>query len=276
MPSPAKGMYDPKHGRWLQRDPLRTEYAPTEQATHPEGQYADGMNLHEYVGSRPSEQVDALGTKSSPCTKNLDMGGSVDWAVLINRRHVGPSFDTGELNPRMRDHRGRPSSYRLVPWQGKVARTIPGLRVGRTDLRARGGYTQCNPNHKGPDVWVDPELTPCKKLCVSAHEDRHRNQIAECCGKFQAAWQDPRTSDVDREWYDFLYKAWQGENYFRLECEAYAAGCACDLFLATRLMCAFECKSFLRAAMQDDCPLARDTCKYAEPMTPCPDFKPFE
>jgi hypothetical protein len=46
LPQSAHGMYDPKHGRWLQRDPLG---------------YVDGMNLYEYVKSAPPRLLDPDG-----------------------------------------------------------------------------------------------------------------------------------------------------------------------------------------------------------------------
>jgi uncharacterized protein RhaS with RHS repeats len=46
LPQSAHGMYDPQHGRWLQRDPAG---------------YVDGMNLYEYVNSKPTIADDPLG-----------------------------------------------------------------------------------------------------------------------------------------------------------------------------------------------------------------------
>ena len=46
LPQLSNGMYDPKHGRWLQRDPAG---------------YMDGMNLYEYARSRPTVFADPSG-----------------------------------------------------------------------------------------------------------------------------------------------------------------------------------------------------------------------
>jgi hypothetical protein len=46
LPQSAHGMYDPKHGRWLQRDPVG---------------YVDGANLYEYGRSVPVRRVDPDG-----------------------------------------------------------------------------------------------------------------------------------------------------------------------------------------------------------------------
>jgi uncharacterized protein RhaS with RHS repeats len=51
LPQSAHGMYDPKHGRWLQRDPAG---------------YVDGMNLYQYTGSSPVVLVDPTGGCSKP------------------------------------------------------------------------------------------------------------------------------------------------------------------------------------------------------------------
>jgi uncharacterized protein RhaS with RHS repeats len=63
-------MYNPATGTFMQRDPLGTPLEPPlarnvsdSQFTQrdPTKQYADGMNLYEYVRSKPSDMVDPLG-----------------------------------------------------------------------------------------------------------------------------------------------------------------------------------------------------------------------
>lgn len=44
--TPARAMYDPHHGRWLQRDPI---------------EYVDGLNLYSYVEGRPATLSDPFG-----------------------------------------------------------------------------------------------------------------------------------------------------------------------------------------------------------------------
>lgn len=62
LPQSAHGMYDPKHGRWLQRDPER---------------YVDGMNLYQYVKSRPTVYVDWRGRQATrPTTRPPGTGPS--------------------------------------------------------------------------------------------------------------------------------------------------------------------------------------------------------
>ncbi len=55
------GMYDPKEGRWLSLDPVGTVVGDETNAFGPTGQYADGGNLYEYVGGRPSSEKDMFG-----------------------------------------------------------------------------------------------------------------------------------------------------------------------------------------------------------------------
>jgi RHS repeat-associated protein len=50
--------YDPNKGRFMQRDPL---------------EYVDGMNVFEYVSSRPTYSADPTGTDRLPLDKNLEM-----------------------------------------------------------------------------------------------------------------------------------------------------------------------------------------------------------
>jgi uncharacterized protein RhaS with RHS repeats len=52
LPQSARGMYDPKHGRWLQRDPAG---------------YVDGMNLYEYVNSMVTVLIDPEGLLANTC-----------------------------------------------------------------------------------------------------------------------------------------------------------------------------------------------------------------
>lgn len=60
MPPSAHGMYDPKHGRWLQRDPLGVTPDNTS-AIHPKEQYRDGSSLYQYARSRPPVFADPTG-----------------------------------------------------------------------------------------------------------------------------------------------------------------------------------------------------------------------
>jgi len=69
----ASAMYHPALGRWMQRDPgpggpvrvgagqalARSRFVPRD----PTGQYVDGMNLYQYVGSNPHGYLDPRGTR---------------------------------------------------------------------------------------------------------------------------------------------------------------------------------------------------------------------
>jgi len=52
--------YDPKHGRWLQRDPMGVRPSHLGKAS-PKSQYAEGMSLYQYVRSRPCSVRDPHG-----------------------------------------------------------------------------------------------------------------------------------------------------------------------------------------------------------------------
>ena len=56
--------YDPKHGRWLQRDPLGVRQETPRGAVTPTTQYTDGMSVYEYVRSQAANAVDPSGHKS--------------------------------------------------------------------------------------------------------------------------------------------------------------------------------------------------------------------
>jgi RHS repeat-associated protein len=64
-------MYDPKHGRWLQRDPLGVRpdapYAPVKLPI----QYKDGMSLYQYVRSNPQQLQDPDGLFSPPAVSSF-------------------------------------------------------------------------------------------------------------------------------------------------------------------------------------------------------------
>ncbi len=63
LPRSARGMYDPKHGRWLQRDPAGVYLDAPKASVSTRAQYQDGMNLHQYVNSIPSRHADPYGLK---------------------------------------------------------------------------------------------------------------------------------------------------------------------------------------------------------------------
>jgi RHS repeat-associated protein len=64
--------YGPKHGRWLQRDPLGRRPDPPLATLEVAKQYTDGMNLHEYTSGHPTGVADPLGLVKEKL---------VDWVV---------------------------------------------------------------------------------------------------------------------------------------------------------------------------------------------------
>ncbi|MHC4479104.1 MAG: hypothetical protein ACYTEL_26050, partial [Planctomycetota bacterium] len=78
LPQLSNAMYDPKHGRWLQRDPNGTKInqsipSPDDLAVppnqsfmiNPKIQYEDGMNLYVYVKDSPTSAIDPHGFLTS-------------------------------------------------------------------------------------------------------------------------------------------------------------------------------------------------------------------
>jgi hypothetical protein len=67
LPQSAHGMYDPKHGRWLQRDPLGVRPDAPRGRIEPARQSDRGANRYEGMGSNPQKLVDPMGLKEKPC-----------------------------------------------------------------------------------------------------------------------------------------------------------------------------------------------------------------
>jgi len=120
IPAPAKGMYDPQHGRWLQRDPVGTR--PDKRGRiDPTKQYADSTNLYEYAESSPAKKFDPMGMSSYGSTECWRLINLVEeWAASLGRpctaavvRHFlrgdgndlpCPSSCSTLLTPHVREH----------------------------------------------------------------------------------------------------------------------------------------------------------------------------
>jgi hypothetical protein len=61
LPQSAHGMYDPKHGRWLQRDPIGVRPDDRRGSVRVRRQHHDGASLYQYVRSRPDYAPDPNG-----------------------------------------------------------------------------------------------------------------------------------------------------------------------------------------------------------------------
>ncbi|MHC4444550.1 MAG: RHS repeat-associated core domain-containing protein [Planctomycetota bacterium] len=81
--------YDPKHGRWLQRDPLGVRLDAPKATIDPRKQYTDGMNLYVYARSSPISYYDpygftwlvdgyaCMGLSANPNTMAMDVGEAI-------------------------------------------------------------------------------------------------------------------------------------------------------------------------------------------------------
>jgi hypothetical protein len=77
IPPAAHGVYDPKHGRWMQRDPEGVFPNAGRSKVSPEHQAGDGANLHQFVNSRPTVRTDWNGLVTScprPTAGQIDFG----------------------------------------------------------------------------------------------------------------------------------------------------------------------------------------------------------
>jgi len=66
---PARGMYHPQAGRWLQRDPA---------------QYVDGPNLYQYVGGMPTATRDSVGAWGATEHGTLNDRGISAWYMALD------------------------------------------------------------------------------------------------------------------------------------------------------------------------------------------------
>jgi RHS repeat-associated protein len=58
-------MYDPKHGRWLQRDPIGVRPGSPAVGVNARLQYRDGASLYQYVRSQPTVKQDPTGLRDN-------------------------------------------------------------------------------------------------------------------------------------------------------------------------------------------------------------------
>lgn len=85
LPQAAHGMYDPKHGRWLQRDPAGVTVTPSSPKLDRSKQYHDGADLYEYVRSSPCKVTDPEGRYG----RDLHHEETSRWAQNRRSRYVG-------------------------------------------------------------------------------------------------------------------------------------------------------------------------------------------
>ncbi len=150
FPCSVHGMYDPKHGRWLQRDPDR---------------YVDGMNLYQYVKSQPTIRMDSRGRQAEwlvPLSSDWDLMAAGQLDICPNGLKLPPPVDEVLSDCVRRTH----STRAKVEWGGvlaydantrskplsifPVAPHPPMMVRHRTYGPVVGG--------RDPSPWVEPEV----------------------------------------------------------------------------------------------------------------------
>lgn len=86
FPRPGLGMYDPRHGRWLQRDPVGLRAGVPLESVNSSLQYSDGMNLYQYVKSQPGNHQDSTGLLLVKCCKpaRAILGSKHCWLAMVD------------------------------------------------------------------------------------------------------------------------------------------------------------------------------------------------
>lgn len=157
--------YDPFHGRFLQRDPLES---------------VDGMNLYEYVGSRPVHLVDPLGTwesdvhevKTSEWAQELGMTQTA--ADLVGKENIATDGPYGAWTIEMIFHGGG-TGFTLSTFGGDQSRHFNRSSGGK-DTRL---------------VWVETEIEAAKAACrATTNQFRSATDAALHLGRALHSLQD--------------------------------------------------------------------------------------
>ena len=156
-------MYHSSLGRFMQRDPIGTATAPpmarnlsASQFTQrdPTVQYADGMNLYQYVSSNPANYVDPMGTKkkklpvpSSPTTSANyhKLKDRTDCCDRVTERTMTAYWTDEEKRKRFIDHLGGTGARFGVDNINHLLQTLDkNLRncqcIRKLTINSHGGY----------------------------------------------------------------------------------------------------------------------------------------
>jgi hypothetical protein len=147
LPQSTHGMYDPKHGRWLQRDPAG---------------YVDGTSLYQYVGSAPLVVTDPEGLAGCtpspplpPCQCCCAMGLKGPLRTKVVNSTVGMMYTQGhefDIEARL--------TYRNIPGAAGVSFDCPVSYWEWGDENMIGGDTEKTwinqwTNRPGSDTFKD-------------------------------------------------------------------------------------------------------------------------
>ncbi len=159
-------MYDPKHGRWLQRDPAGVRLDPPKALVSTRDQYWDGMSLYQYVRSRPTVHMDSHGRQAEewfvPLLSDWDLMAAGELDTCPPRLELPPPVDGVLADCVRRTHSTRPE----VEWGGVLA----------YDANTRSKLNSVTPKYPNPGFlirhrtygpviggrepsnWVEPEV----------------------------------------------------------------------------------------------------------------------
>jgi hypothetical protein len=200
--STAHGMYDPKHGRWLQRDPLGVRADPPRATLTPSRQYTDGMCPYAYAYGRPTVSRDATG--ESPTCDDVPIYLPPDQRPGMSRIEPDPSLGS-PMRKKCRDAVASPPSN--LPkrarclWNAMTKRgcPTPTLQCACCGSSLRGCYSpKTNAvaicfNHLGSSQMVEEaiehEVSHAWEKCKRDTEDHERNGCYKsACEEVKAAW----------------------------------------------------------------------------------------
>jgi hypothetical protein len=157
--SDAQAVYHPKLGRWMQQDPLGrdttmqqrlgTSAMPTNAfvpkdnlVPTPTAGYHDGMNMYEYVGSRPMTNVDPAGLEEW----SINEGGCVIEAEFFVKIFWGLGWSHVEKTAYKRNLKSQIEGV----FNNQTYKAIPQEKTYEKD----GSTTECCPCPKGFSVQI--------------------------------------------------------------------------------------------------------------------------
>jgi len=189
--------YDPKHGRWLQRDPLGTLPAREGGSVETTNLYADGMSLFQYVKNRPSVGMDPTGLEywetTHPDGETLEriLGFQVtreQCCQCVTRADRAYDFNSlmGGLYKNCLDRltNGSPTTVQVT--RGAIEACVEGRLAEMQITTTVAGTCDAEGNitvypSTGPCGWLDEKAT-------LAHEKQHQADVEYLRRRYPDQW----------------------------------------------------------------------------------------